>query len=492
MKGNFGFKHKAGVFCAVSMLPNKYGIGGFGKESYDFIDFLSETGQKVWQVLPLNPTAYGDSPYQSPSSFAGNPYFIDPFLLYKDGLLTLNELREYEVKSPKVEYGTLFNTRFIMLSKAYARFEKVGLYVDYCNKNKDWLDDYALFMALKVKHGYAPWNTWEEKYKRYDMAKQCAEEFSDEIDFWKFTQYLFEKQWQNVLAYVRKKGVTVLGDMPIYVSLDSADVWARPSEFLLDENLNPTIVAGCPPDGFSPDGQLWGNPIYDWEKMKKTDFSWWVNRFKRAKTLYDIVRIDHFRGFAGFYAVPYGEPTARNGKWYDGVGYPLFETVEREIPDLKVIAEDLGYITPDVTELMQKTGYPGMKMLQFAFYDADAKYLPKNYPDDNCVVYTGTHDSDATQYWTESLAPETRATFMREVPVKDNQPLVDALILFAHKSRANLSMIPLIDYMRLGNDARMNVPGEAANNWSFRLGDNYATKTLKKHILSLTREGDRL
>lgn len=347
-------------------------------------------------------------------------------------------------------------------------------------------------MALKVKHGYAPWNTWDEKYKRYETAKRYAEEFSDEIDFWKFTQYLFEKQCQNVLSYARKKGVTVLGDMPIYVSLDSADVWARPNEFLLDENLNPTIVAGCPPDGFSPDGQLWGNPIYDWEKMKKTDFAWWVNRFRRAKTLYDIVRIDHFRGFAGFYAVPYGEATARNGKWYDGVGHSLFETVEREIPDLKVIAEDLGYITPDVTDLMQKTGYSGMKMLQFAFYDADAKYLPKNYPDDKCVVYTGTHDSDATQYWTESLAPDTRATFMREVPVKDNQPLVDALILFAHKSRANLSMIPLIDYMRLDNDARMNVPGETANNWSFRLGKNYATKTLKKHILSLTNEGDRL
>ncbi len=492
MKDNFGFKHKAGIFCAVSMLPNKYGIGGFGKEAYDFIDFLCETGQKVWQVLPLNPTAYGDSPYQSPSSFAGNPYFIDPYLLYKDGLLTREELKEYEVECDSVDYGRLFSTRYNLLSKAYARFEKVGLYVDYCNKNKSWLDDYALYMALKVTHNYAAWSTWDNEYKYYKTAKTHAEEFKDEADFWRFIQYEFEKQWQNVLSYARKKGVTVLGDMPIYVSFDSVDIWARPEEFLLDENLSPTIVAGCPPDGFSPDGQLWGNPIYDWEKMKQNGFSWWVERFKRAKDLYDIVRIDHFRGFAGFYAVPYGDATARNGKWYDGVGYSLFEKVHSVIPDLKVIAEDLGYITPDVLTLMEETGYPGMKMLQFAFYDADAKYLPRNYENDNCVVYTGTHDSDATHYWTESMEPHTREVFMREVPVKDKQPLVDALILFAHESRANLSMVPLIDYMRLGNDARMNVPGESKGNWSFRINKNYATKSLKKHILALTKEGGRI
>lgn len=492
MKDNFGFKHKAGVFCAVSMLPSKYGIGAFGKECYDFIDFLVASGQKVWQVLPLNPTAYGDSPYQSPASFAGNPYFIDPVLLYKDGLLTREELKEFEFSGDKIDYGWLFENRCKMLTKAYGRFEKVGLYVDYCKKNKDWLDDYALFMALKVTHNYSSWNTWEDVFKFYENAKKYKKQFADEMDFWKFIQFKFESQWQDVLNYAHKNGIVVLGDMPIYVSLDSVDVWASPQEFLLDENLSPTLVAGCPPDGFSPDGQLWGNPIYDWQKMQTTGFKWWINRFKRATKLYDIVRIDHFRGFAGYYAVPYGEKTARNGKWYDGVSYPLFEAIDKALPKLKVVAEDLGFITQDVIDLMEKTQYPGMKMLQFAFYDADAAYLPKNYKNSNCVVYTGTHDSDATQFWAENMYEDTRAKFYQEVPVKKGQPLVDALILFAHKSIANLSMVPLIDYMRLGNEARMNVPSTSENNWTFRLKKSYNSKRLVNHILSLTKQGERL
>lgn len=491
MKDNFGFKRKAGVFCAVSMLPNDYGIGGFGKECYDFIDFLSETKQKVWQILPLNPTAYGDSPYQSPSAFAGNPYFVDPYSLYKEGLLTRKELSGCKRENGKIDYGFLFNERFDLLRKAYSRFEKVDLYVDYCKKNKKWLDDYALFMALKVKNDYRAWNTWDDEFKFYEKAKKHAKEFIDEIDFWKFVQYKFETQWRKVLKYAHEKGVLLLGDMPIYASLDSVDVWARPNEFLLDENLNPVLVAGCPPDGFSPDGQLWGNPIYDWKKMEENGFSWWVERTKRAKTLYDIVRIDHFRGFAGYYTVPFGEATARNGEWQQGVGNKLFERIKSKVPSLKVIAEDLGLITPDVIELMKQTGYPGMKMLQFAFYDADAKFLPKNYENDNCVVYTGTHDSDATAYWVDTMEAKTLATFMKEVPVKRGQSLVDALILFAHKSRANLSMVPIIDYMRLGNEARMNTPGEAENNWTYRLNEKYASKTLVKRMTELTKEGGR-
>lgn len=492
MKDNFGFKRKAGVFCAVSMLPSIYGIGAFGKECYDFIDFLCETGQKVWQVLPLNPTAYGDSPYQSPATFAGNPYFIDPFALYTDGLLTKEELESYKTFSKKVDYGYLFENRFKMLRTAYARFQKVGLYVDYCAKNQSWLDDYALFMALKNAHGYAPWNTWEDDFKFYNKAKLRAHEFKEEMGFWKFVQYEFELQWQKVLAYAHRKGIVILGDMPIYVSYDSVDVWSRPQEFLLDNSLNPTLVAGCPPDGFSPDGQLWGNPIYDYEAMKNNGFLWWIERARRASKLYDIVRIDHFRGFAGYYAVPFGEKTARNGRYYEGPGYPLFEAINESLPSLKVIAEDLGYITEDVIKLMQQTGYPGMKMLQFAFYDADAAYLPRNYKNDNCVVYTGTHDSDATVYWIEEMWEDTRKKFLSEVPIKEGQNPVDALILFAHKSIANLSMIPLIDYMHLGNDARMNVPATPENNWTFMLPSTYRTEELKKRIVSLTKEGGRL
>lgn len=492
IKDNFGFKHKAGVFCAVSMLPSDYGIGGFGKECYDFIDFLAQTGQKVWQILPLNPTAYGDSPYQSPATFAGNPYFIDPYTLYKKGLLTEKEVEQFKRTSPKIDYGYLFANRFKLLRLAYAKFQKTGLYVDYCTKNQGWLDDYALFMALKVAHNYASWNSWEDEYKFYNRAKLQAEKFQKEMDFWKFVQYEFECEWRKVLDYAHKKDIVILGDMPIYVSLDSVDVWTMPNEFLLDKDtLNPILFAGCPPDGFSPDGQLWGNPIYDWEAMSKNGYHWWIQRVKRAQDLYDIVRIDHFRGFAGYYAVPFGESTAKNGRYYEGVSYPLFEAINKALPNLKVIAEDLGYITEDVIELMKKTGYPGMKMLHFAFYDNDAAYLPKNYENDNCVVYVGTHDSDATKYWAENMGDDTRAKFFKEVPVKRGQNLVDALILFAHKSIANLSMVPLIDYMRLGNEARMNVPSTPENNWTYILPKNYRTEGLKKRMLNLTVKGGR-
>lgn len=492
MKDNFGFKHKAGVFASVSMLPSDYGIGDFGQESFKFIDFLAETGQKVWQILPLNPTAYGDSPYQSPSSFAGNPYFISPHILYKKGLLSREELINARRKAGRIDYGDLFQKRTDLLFKAYKKFKKVGLYVDYCAKNADWLDDYALFSAIKEKFNYAPWSEWSDEYKFYVKAKARADEFKEKTDFYKFVQFEFESEWKEVLAYAHEKGIVVLGDMPIYVSFDSVDVWARPDEFLLDKKLKPVLVAGCPPDGFSEDGQLWGNPIYNYDKMAKNGFSWWIKRANRLKDLYDIVRIDHFRGFAGYYAVPYGDKTARNGKWYKGVGYPLFEAISKAVPSLKVIAEDLGFITPDVKDLLKKTGYPGMKMLQFAFYDADTHFLPENYTSDNCVVYVGTHDSDATKDWIKNMERKTREKFCRKVPIKKGQNKVDALILFAHKSIANLSMVPIIDYMHLGNEARMNLPATTGDNWRFRLNKNYRTKALKNRMLALTKEGNRL
>ena len=492
MKDNFGFTHKSGVFMAVSALPSPYGIGSFGEECFKFIDFLSEAGQRVWQVLPLNPTAYGDSPYQSPSALAGNPYFIDLEGLKNDGLLTEDDLKECLHDTEAVDYGWLFENRYKVLRKAFSAFYGGEDYFCFLAENGYWLEDYALFMALKVKNGYQSWDSWEEKYKVFSSAKAHREDLKEEMDFWRFLQYKFFTQWRKILTYAHQKNILIVGDMPIYVAFDSVDVWARPDQFLLDENLAPTIVAGCPPDGFSPDGQLWGNPIYDWKRMAGEGFSWWITRASHSLKMYDILRIDHFRGFAGFYAVPFGEATARNGEWLEGPGYPLFSAIEKAVPALKVIAEDLGLITEDVRLLMRQTGFPGMKMLQFAFYDEDSEFLPRTYKNPNCVTYTGTHDSDATAYWVENLSEKTRGTFLKECPVEEGVHPVDALILFAHKSMANLSMVPLIDYMRLGNEARMNTPATASGNWTWRLKGGQLNKELKDHVLNLTRLGGRL
>ncbi|MBQ2909002.1 MAG: 4-alpha-glucanotransferase, partial [Clostridia bacterium] len=358
---------------AVSSLPSDYGIGSFGKEAFEFIDFLKKTGQKVWQVLPLNPTAYGDSPYQSPASLAGNPYFIDLEILFSKGLITKEELDFSRHDTERIDYGWLFENRYKILRAAYSRFTKDGLYVDFLNKNSYWLEDYALFMALKEVNNYCQWSSWAEDQKDYKKAISQKAKYEDKMDFWRFLQFEFFTQWQAVLDYAHQNGVVIVGDMPIYVAYDSVDVWSDTQAFLLDENFNPTLVAGCPPDGFSIDGQLWGNPIYNWEKMEQDGFKWWIKRTSHSLKMYDILRIDHFRGFAGYYCVKFGEPTARNGWWQPCVGKALFKVIREKVPALKVIAEDLGLITPDVVELLKQTGYPGMKPLQFAFYDDDSE-----------------------------------------------------------------------------------------------------------------------
>lgn len=394
---NFGFTHKTGILLPISSLPSNYGIGGFGKSAYKFIDFLKETNQTCWQILPLNPTSYGDSPYQSPSSLAGNPYFIDLDLLYQDKLLTKDELKENINKSKNVDYGWLFNTRFNVLRKAFNRFVKNDDYYEFLKRSDYWLNDYAKFMALKEKNNYKDWLNWD-----------VLDVNEEDLEFWYFIQYLFDKQWNDVLKYAHNNGITIIGDMPIYVALDSVDVWMNKSDFLLDKDNYPTLVAGCPPDGFSPDGQLWGNPIYNWEKMKQDNFSWWIKRIKRHLELYDIIRIDHFRGFAGYYAIPYGDATARYGAWHSAPGKELFKTVNETFNDAKIIAEDLGFITPDVRELLEFTGYPGMKILQFAFYDEDAEFLPRMYKTSNCVVYTGSHDADCTYTWIKNIEGDAK------------------------------------------------------------------------------------
>ena len=488
---NFGFTHKSGILMAISSLPSPYGIGTFGKPCYKFVDFLADCGQTCWQVLPLNPTAYGDSPYQSPASFAGNPYFLDLDRLHKEKLLTLAELAT--AKRPngeKVDYGWLFFSRFQLLRKAYSRFHKNNAFYSFKRSNADWLEDYALFMALKVKNGYRPWVEWAEDERVYAKAVANKKAIKDEIGFWEFLQYQFFTQWKDVVRYAHKKGIKIIGDMPIYVAFDSVEVWSRPDQFLLDQNLNPTIVAGCPPDGFSPDGQLWGNPIYNWEKMKGENFAWWVHRVKHSFKLYDILRIDHFRGFAGYYCIPFGDSTARNGWWQQGVGKELFAVIKSALPHSKIIAEDLGFITEDVRELLDFTGYPGMKVLQFAFFDEDAEYLPRNYKDENCVVYTGTHDADTTKAWCDNLDGSTRERFMRECPQTQATP-VYSLIAFALNSKANVAIIPLQDYQELDNSCRMNVPAFGEGNWVWRTKAAYYTKYTVRKILELNKQCGR-
>ncbi|MBQ8292416.1 MAG: 4-alpha-glucanotransferase [Bacilli bacterium] len=486
-------EHHSGILMPISSLPSKYGIGNFGKDAYKFADFLAKTKQKYWQVLPLNPTSYGDSPYQSPASASGNPYFIDPEVLYEDGLLTKEDLKEAINKNKRVDYGWLFNTRYDLLRKAFSRFNPNDDYFVFCKNNQEWLDDYALFMSLKVQHGYAEWTSWENDYQDYEKAKELKENFEEEMKYWRFIQYEFHKQWDKLHQYVKNLGIKIIGDMPIYVAHDSMDVWCSPEDFLLDEKHQPTLVAGCPPDGFSPDGQLWGNPIYNWDKMEKDGFTWWKKRIKESFKLYDVLRIDHFRGFAGYYAIPFGHETARFGSWYHAPGIELFDTIKKHFPKAEIIAEDLGFITEDVRELLAKTGFPGMKILQFAFYDDDAEFLPRMFKDENCIVYTGSHDSDCTKTWYQNLNGDAKKRFKKECPKRKNQTGTEALIEFALNSKAFLAIIPIQDYLELTNDlGRMNTPAVASGNWTWRLSSRYATDRLINKISKLTIDSKRI
>ena len=483
---NFGFKHKSGVIMPVSSLPSKYGIGSFGKAAHEFIDFLDATAQKCWQVLPLNPTSYGDSPYQSPSSVAGNPYFVDLDILAQKGLLTNEELLEQRENSKLVNYGWLFNNRYRALRLAHSRFKPDKAYVQFVKKNSSWLESYALFMALKVHYNYCQWTLWSEEHRDYKRALEHKSEFETEMSFWRWVQYEFSSQWQEIVRHAHEKGVMIIGDMPIYVAHDSMDVWAAPEQFLLDENYNPTVVAGCPPDGFSPDGQLWGNPIYNWELMQEQGFGWWIDRVGAAFKLYDILRIDHFRGFAGYYNVPYGESTAKNGKWDSAPGIELFRTLAAKFPKSKIIAEDLGFITDDVRALLYDAGFPGMKMLHFAFYDENSEYLPRMYDTKNCVVYASSHDSDCTYTWLKNISGDAKTRFDRECPHIKGQSRTCDLIEFAFRSIANLAVVPMQDYLELPNEeGRMNTPATAEGNWAWRIDPRYNTAKLRYKMLGL-------
>lgn len=480
------FRHECGILMPVSSLPSPYGIGSFGKGAYDFIDFLAETGQSCWQVLPLNPTSYGDSPYQSPASSFGNPYFIDLDILAGEGLLAKEELRAEICRTSRVDYGALFERRYPALRLAHGRFKENAAFRAFVKRGGEELSDYALFMALKVKNNYRSWTLWDEEYRDIAKARTHASELSREMHFWLWVQYEFERQWQSVRSYAHKNGITVIGDMPIYVAHDSVDVWRSPEEFLLDESFAPTIVAGCPPDAYSEDGQLWGNPIYDWEKMQKDGFLWWCRRVGAAFRLYDVLRIDHFRGFASFYAIPYGDENARRGEWKKAPGAELFDKIKSVYPDAPIIAEDLGFITDDVRELLRYTGFPGMKLLQFAFFDEDSEYLPRTYTTKNCIAYPASHDSDCTRSWYASLDTPTRARFRRETRALGSSSAAYRLIELSHSSIAKLSVVPMQDYLELTNaEGRMNTPGAPEGNWSWRISPRYNTAALRAKVLRL-------
>ncbi len=466
---------KSGILLPVFSLPSRYGIGCFSKEAKKFIDFLEMAAQSYWQILPLGPTSYGDSPYQSPSSFAGNPYFIDIDTLCNDGLLTLEECAEYRGKVPdgeSIDYEFLYKTRSSILYKAFLRFDKNEDYHLFAHAEKYWLDDYAQFMAVKRRLGDIGLAEWENpiRMRNEDALKPLIAELENEIEYYKFEQYQFMRQWIEIKTYANRKGIEIIGDMPIYTAYDSADVWSKPYLFRLDKNRLPTHVAGCPPDPFSPDGQLWGNPVYDWTAHAETDYEWWTERMKRSMRLYDVVRIDHFRGFESYYEIDAESKTARKGKWRKGAGIDLFKTLDKKCPDLKIIAEDLGFITQDVKDLLEKTGYAGMKVLQFAFSADGDDYLPHNYIK-NCIVYTGTHDNPTTLGWVQTAEREDLACAMEYIGIDGTDVLkvCKGFVRLAMSSVADTCIIPLQDWLMLGDDARINTPGTLGGNWCWRM-----------------------
>ena len=493
----------SGILMPVFSLPSKYGIGCFSKEAYQFVDFLKESGQKNWQVLPLGQTSYGDSPYQSFSSFAGNPYFIDLEQLVEQQLLTKAECDSFDFgKNPEsIDYAKLYQNRYKILRMACNRFLKQPPddFFAFCQENDWWLGNYALFMVIKNMHKGASWLQWEKKYKRRDFAAldQVWHGQHEEIQFYQFQQYLFFCQWKKLHAYAAQAGIQIIGDIPIYVALDSADAWANPSLFQLDEKNVPYAVAGCPPDGFSATGQLWGNPLYRWEYHRQTGYEWWLKRLSHCFKLYDAVRIDHFRGFDQYYSIPYGAEDATRGHWEQGPGIDLFNRVRQVLGEKEVIAEDLGYVTDSVRKLVYDSGFPGMKVLEFAFDSRDSgcanDYLPHNYPE-NSVAYTGTHDNETLAGWFDSITKEEQ-NMVRDYLCDHYTPkkyLYKSLNSLVMRSKAALCVIPMQDYLGLDNHYRMNKPSTVGENWKWRLKKGELTDLLKEEIRGMTRRYGRL
>lgn len=484
-----------GMLLPIASLPSPYGIGGFSKEAYEFIDLLEETGQKLWQILPLGPTSYGDSPYQSFSTFAGNPYFIDLDTLAEKGWLTKEacEASDYGDNESYIDYGRIYNSRFVLLKQAFLNSDILSdeKFTEFCKANQHWLPDYALYMALKNQNDGKSWIEWEEeiRLRKPEAVEYYKKELEEECNFYEFLQYEFHEQWTKVKEYAHEKGIQIVGDVPIYVAFDSADTWANPELFQLDEKNLPLGVAGCPPDAFSATGQLWGNPLYNWAYHKKTGYDWWLKRIAYCFDLYDIVRIDHFRGFDEYYSIPYGDETAVNGHWEKGPGMDLFDTVKEKLGELDIIAEDLGFLTESVFQLLKDSGYPGMKVLQFAFDPSeDSDYLTYKYQR-NCVVYTGTHDNDTTAGWFEKLSDGDREVALRYMnsfyTPKEEQHW--DLIALAMRSTADTCIIPVQDFLGLGSEARINMPSTLGDNWKWRMTKGAFSEELKEKIRRMTK-----
>ncbi len=488
----------SGVLMPISSLPSPYGIGTMGKAARKFVDFLKKGGQKYWQILPICPTSYGDSPYQSFSSFAGNPYFIDLEYLCKDKLLTKKECESFDWGGSKsyVDYGTMYVSRYALLKKAYARFvEDIPQdFYEFCNREHEWLDEYALFMALKDANDGKAWLEWEDRYKyrHWDAIHAAREEYKEDILFYKMLQYLFFKQWTELKTYANENGIEIIGDVPIYVAGDSADVWANPDQFYLNEYREPIDVAGCPPDAFSADGQLWGNPLFRWDVMRNNGYDWWTKRIAAMAKLYDIVRIDHFRGFDSYYAIPAKDKTAVNGEWRQGPGMDLFRVLEQKLGRLPIIVEDLGFLTPSVYQLLHDSGFPGMKVIQFAFDSREgSNYLPHTYPN-HCVVYTGTHDNDTCMGWMKT-APKESVKFAKEyLNLTKEEGYNWGMMRGAWASVADMAIVPMQDLLGLGTEARMNVPSTLGNNWKWRATEDQIDSKLAKRLYSYTQMYGRL
>ena len=471
------WKRGAGVLMPVFSLPSPYGCGTFGKEAKEFIDFLKSMGMKSWQVLPMGPTSYGDSPYQGFSAFAGNPYFVDLVKLSEEGLLDRAELDKAEWGSEPeyVDYGKLYENRYTFLYKAYEKsnHKETKEYADFLKKSKYWLDDYALFMALKDHFNGAPWQNWEDegiKLKKPAAVRKYKELLADRIEFRKFIQFKFFTQWAEIKAYAEESGIEIIGDIPLYVSMDSADCWAHKELFELDEDVKPINIAGVPPDLFSADGQRWGNPLYRWDVMEKTDFKWWRERMKANAALYDVIRIDHFIGVVNYWSVPFKAKTAKKGKWIKGPGEKLTKVINESIGNAKIIAEDLGVITKPVRDLMEKMGYPGMKILEFGCDgDSGNAYLPHNYPNPNCVVYAGTHDNETLYGWLAGRERWQIDWMKGYFGILKDEELPMQIIRKMYESTANTIIIQMQDLLGLDNHARINQPATTGSNWQWRM-----------------------
>ncbi len=487
------FLRAAGILLPVSSLPSKYGIGNLGKEAYNFVDYLCECGQKCWQILPIGPTSYGDSPYQSFSAYAGNPYFIDLDELISEKLLLEKDVKSFSWGEDKnqVDYGLIFESRFKVLRIAYNNFKKTSDkdYKKFAQENKYWLDDYCLYMAVKFHMQNKSWLEWEDdiRLRKPEAVEKYKKLLADEIEFWGFMQYKFYEQWYRLKKYANDKGIKIIGDIPIYVSLDSADTWANGEQFLLDENHCPTVVAGCPPDSFSADGQLWGNSIYDWKYMEQDGFKWWRSRIAFSATIYDVIRIDHFIGIVRYYSIPAGSANARRGKFNRGPGYKLIKAINESIGESEIIAEDLGIVVPSVTKLMKRSGYPGMKILQHAFDgNTTNEHLPINY-DKNCCVYLGTHDNDTMVAALEQMSEKKLAYLKKYLGKEELDDTVWDLIRLAYSSVAKLVAIQMQDILELDNTARMNLPATVGGNWTWRVTKDVLTEDLAERLRELAK-----